>query len=255
MEDAAARREFGGAGISIDRLDLSCLVGNYIKLFSRQFPGKLLRSKVLSANENRVHVNSGGESGLLKSLVTNQKLVVQVPYKDQEISFKARLERTEGGRCYLRFEERAVPLSQRKFLRISDTLTVKLAALPVLTFNRRNLTHLRWVETGTINFSSGGVMISLPGGLERHVKLLLNVDIASELFPPLVAGEVRHCFQSEETAYRVGVEFAVRESVGSMFPRVAIDQLPSAALGYSASDREKLNKRIVAGSPLRSPAP
>jgi len=240
--------------IEIGQLDLAHLVGNYIKLYSSQLPGKMLRSKVLSATHRQILVNAGGEQDILAKLVNRQSVVVQFPYKGQDISVRAQLNRSEGGRCYFELPEKATPLSQRKFLRVSEHRTVKLARLPGGTIGRDGLKRLRWVETETVNYSSGGVLLSLPGSIDRDVRLLLNIDLAEDLLPPLVVGRVRHWFQGDESRVRVGVEFVVREVMARLFPPSSMDRFPEAAMRYSARDREKLNKKIVTGTTPTAPS-
>lgn len=255
MSGTTPRSDLDLKGIDISRLDLSRLVGKYVRLFSSQFPGKVLRAKVLSASENQILVNSGTENDLLKTLVNRQKIIVQFPYKGQDVSINAQLNRSEGGRSYFVFDKRAVPLSQRKFIRVNVQRSVKMAAFPVLTFNRKSLTKLRWLETGSINISSGGILVGLNGPLERDARLLMNIEMADELFPQLVVGQVRHSFQSEETSFRVGVEFIVREMLGSAFPQTMIEQLPPVVQSYTGVNREKLNKKILAGKVHADPEP
>ena len=255
MSDKAPRSDLDLKGIDISRLDLSRLVGKYVRLFSKQFPGKVLRAKVLSTSEHQILVNSGTDNDMLNTLVNRQTIIIQFPYKGQDVSINAQLNRSDGGRSYFVFEERAVPLSQRKFVRVNAHRSVKMAAFPVLTFNRKSLTKLRWLETDTINVSSGGLLIGMSGPMERDARLLMNVEMHDELFPQLVVGQVRHSFQSEETSFRVGIEFVVREMLGSAFPQNMIEQLPPVVQSYTGVNREKLNKKILAGSIQTEPVP
>ena len=255
MSEPVPKSDLEMKGVDITRLDLSRLVGKYVRLFSSQFPGKVLRAKVLSTSDNQILVNSGTDNDMLNTLVNRQKIVIQFPYKGQDVSISARLNRSEGGRSYFRFDEKAVPLSQRKFVRVSTERSVKMAAFPVLTFNRKSLTKLRWLETDSINISSGGVLVGLNGPLERDARLLMNIEFGDELFPQLVVGQVRHSFQSEETSFRVGIEFIVREMLGSAFPQNMIEQLPPVVQSYTGVNREKLNKKILAGKWQTEPEP
>jgi hypothetical protein len=240
-------------GIEIDRLELSQLVGKYVKLYSPQFPGKVLKPKVISIQDGQIMISGGGETDATNNLVNNQIVVLQFPYKEQEITSNARLRRSAAGRCYLEFGCRVVPLSQRRFKRVYESRSVKLAAIPVRAFSRRSLAALRWVETQSLNFSSGGVMISLPSILERDATVLLNLGVVHELLPPLLLGQVRHCFQFEETGFRVGIEFLVREVLSKQLRPSVLDELPAATKDYTARKREKLNKDILAGKSLDQP--
>ena len=242
------------AVIGMDRIDLSHLVGKYISLFSSQYPGQTLRTKVLSIRDLRIQINAGGEADRVAQLVNRQGVVVQFLYKGQDISVRAQLDRSEGGRCNLDLMDKATPLSRRKFRRVNEPVAAKVAALPGTAFTRETLKRLRWMETQTVDLSSSGVQLSLPGVLERDNRMLLNLELAVDLLPALVLGRVRHWFQAEDNRYRIGVEFIVREMVKRLFPPSTVGQIPQVALGYSAQDREKLNKEIVAGAKLKEPA-
>ena len=111
------------------------------------------------------------------------------------------------------------------------------------------------MQTNSANFSSGGLLLHLPGFLERDVRLLLNVNIVDELFPPLVMGQVRYCYQDPEANHQAGVEFIVREVAQRVFPKSTLTQLPPVVMQYSVMNREKLNKKIVSGVPLKQLAP
>ncbi len=252
MVKAVTDSEMGSTSVCTDRLELTRLVGQSVKLYSKQFPGRTLRSKVLSAGNHRILVKSGGPSDLLISLVNHQKVIVQFPYKGQEISVNARLKRSDGGRCYFEFDERAVPLSQRRFLRLRRDCLVKLAAISVKANYRQKLSNLRWVESNTDNFSSGGLLLNVPGFLENGVTLLLNVDIEDDLFPPLVLGRVRYCYQDEEAGFKAGVEFLVKDMVNRLLPRSVLGQLPTIVLNYSVTAREKLNRKLQVVRPWKN---
>src|SRR5690606_21248548 len=87
-------------GVATADLDFSRLVGRHIPVFSEQFPGKKMSTKVLAYAEGELLVNSAGNDGLIDSLIDRQTLIVQFPYKGQEISVRARIKRTQAGRCY-----------------------------------------------------------------------------------------------------------------------------------------------------------
>ena len=52
-----------------------------------------------------------------------------------------------------------------------------------------------------------------------------------------------------------GVEFIVREVAQRVFPKSTLTQLPPVVMQYSVTNREKLNKKIVSGAPLKQLAP
>lgn len=230
-------------------LDLSYLVGREINLFSDQCPGKEMRTRVVSITGRQMLVDGVGRQNAIENLVNNQHVVIQFPYKGQDVSVKAVLKRTAGGRCTFHLEEKVVPLSQRRHRRIDLATEVRLAPFPMSTFSRKNLARLRWIGTSTKNFSSGGVLLDVPGYLERDVYLLVNITLKDAVFPNLILAQVRHCHPGQENKYRVGVEFVTKEVAGRILPPTTARELPPVVFSYSVIDRERLNKMIQAWTP------
>ena len=231
------------------KLDLSYLVGREVGVFCDQFPGKEIKGRVHSAQDRQLEIEGGSKNHHLENLVNNQSVILQFPYKGQTVSVRALLRRTTGGRCLFLMEEKIIPLSQRRHRRIEINRNAKLAAIPMSTFVRAKLPHLRWLETTTLNFSSGGALIEIPSYLEKGVYLLVHVDVKSELLPMLVLAQVRHCYSAEVGRFSTGVEFVVREVAGKSVSPTAMKELPPASLSYSVIDREKLNKVIQGWTP------
>jgi hypothetical protein len=230
-------------------LDLSYLVGREINLFSEQCPGKEMKTRVVSITGRQMLVDGVGRQNALENLVNNQHVVIQFQYKGQDVSVKAILRRTAGGRCTFHLDEKVVPLSQRRHRRIDLNTVVRLAPFPMSTFSRKNLARLRWIGTSTQNFSSGGALLDIPGYLERDVFLLMNLSLKQEMFPALVLGQVRHCHPTVENKFRVGVEFVTKETANRILPQTTARELPSVVFSYSAVARERLNKIIQAWTP------
>lgn len=230
-------------------LDLSGLVGHEISLFTEQMPGRELHGRVVSVHDRQIHLDGQNRRNDLENLVNNQNVVIKFPYKGETVSVRATLRRTTGGRCFFLMEEKVMPLSQRRHVRVQFVKPVKLAPFPITTFAKKNLAHLRWIETDTINFSSGGVLIEIPSKLEKEVFLILNIEVQHEAFPTLILGQVRHTYPSETGRFNTGIEFVVAEAAKRVVPALTARELPAPVLQYTAHNRERLNKHIQAGMP------
>lgn len=234
-------------GFESFRLELSLLVGQELRVYSEQYPGLALMTRVQAVKERELQINQGGPENRLDDLIDNQQIILQFSYRGQKIAVKALFKKTSGGRCYLTLDEKVVPLSQRKFRRIGLINTVKLAAFPLKAFNSRIISRLRWKETETINFSSGGVLLNTTSFLEPGTYMLLNIGLSETSFPPLVLGRVCHCSPAMETSFRTGLEFIVKERGEQLVSAADRKHLPAAIFTYTSVDREKLNKLIKAG--------
>ena len=245
---AASETKTPGAGsqrFAVTRLDTSELVGRSVIIFTEQFPGRMLRSRVLSTANGQVELDSGSRFAAIENLVNHQQVILQFAYRGQEISVKAQLKRSSGGRCFLQMGDEVTPLSQRRFYRAHMTVPVRLAAYPKVVFRPTELSRLRWIQTETVNISSGGSLLEVPTLLQKDVLLMLNLDFKRIALPQLLLGRVRHCFPTEQQAFQVGVEFVVRDDAQRLFGNSRRRQLPPSVFAYTRSDRELLNRRIL----------
>ncbi|MBU0983196.1 MAG: PilZ domain-containing protein [candidate division Zixibacteria bacterium] len=226
-------------------LDYSVLVGRSIRIYSRQFAGQALESKVLSVTDGRLLVESGVRHQQIGCLVNNQTTVLRFEYKGQEIAVRAQLQRTAGGRCYFRLSQDVAPLAQRRFQRRDLPFAVRLATFPRAGYRHRNLANLRWLQTELVNFSSGGVLVDVPAVLSVDVMLLMNIEAPMLDLPQLLLGQVRHCHPTEDLHFRAGVEFVVRETCRKIFSVDQMRAFPSSLFAYTSRDREVLNKKLI----------
>lgn len=232
--------------VDSSRFDFSLLVGHELTLFSEQFPGKPLKSKVILANDREITIDRSGGSGLVDNLVSNQKVTIRVPYKGQQVAVPATLKRSAGGTCKMILGDRVVPLLRRRFTRVVMSRLVKLAMVPVATFNPEKLARLRWLETVTINISPGGTLIDFSCCLESPTYLFMNIDLNEFSFPALVLGQVRYSLPVETGHFHVGVEFVVKETRHAHFPLATLKHLPRVVFEYSEAQRSELNNKLTA---------
>ncbi len=228
------------------QFDFSQLVGHNLMLFSKQFPGRSLKSRVVLVSDREITIDRSGSSGLIDSLVNNQKVTIQVDYKGQQVAVPATLRRNATGACKIILGEKVVPLRRRRFTRVTMSCPVKLAAVPVATFNPQKLAHLRWLETVTINVSPGGTLIDFTSRLESPTYLFMNIALKDFSFPSLVLGQVLYSLPGETGHFHVGVEFIVREIRQRRFPRITLKRLPPEVFEYNEAQRRKLNNNLAA---------
>ncbi len=238
--------ESGPEQISLKQLDMTCLLGHKITLYSDQFPGRPLASRVIATTGHTVSLDRSGGSGLVNNLVSNQRLTVKLIYKDEEIAIRGTLKKVDGGRCQVIFDDTVQPLFRRRFPRVFYHCPIKLASVRLQTFSRERLALLRWMETDAINISGGGVLLGLSAYLEKPTYLLLNVDCELVPFPPLLLGQVCHCKQSDIGRFHIGIEFLPREDQEEQLSPTIISQLPPILSDYDGVRRVLLSKRLMA---------
>ncbi len=232
--------------IDASLFDFSLLVGRELTLFSEQFPGKPLKSRVIVANSREISIDRSGGSALIDNLISNQKIIIRVEYKGQQLAVPATLKRSDGGKCRILLGEKVVPLSRRRFARALISRPVKLAAMPVSTFHRSKLARLRWLETVTLDISGGGVLIDFSSCLACPTYLFLHLDLGEFPFPPLMLGQALYSLPRNNGGYYTGLEFIIRENRERHFRPNTLSQLPPVVFKYGKAKRIELNKRIQA---------
>lgn len=239
-------------GFSLSRLDLSHLVGFQIKVFSEQFPGKELFTRVVASSGQRLTTEGGQRHEAIDNLVNRQQVILQFPYRGQAVSVRARLQKTAGGRCNFELEGSATPLSQRRFYRVNLDSLVNLAPFPASGILSRKLSKLRWMETRALDFSAGGTLVAVPTKLHDSVRLLVNIQQDQFSFPSLVLAKVRHSYQYDEILCRAGIEFVTRELANRIFSPFQMSEMPPTLFTYSNHRREMLNRAVKEWSTTRN---
>ena len=130
--------------VDVARFDLSLIAGRDITLFTEQFPGKPLRTRVELATERELTVWRESGKGPLGNLASGQRVVVQVGYKGQDLNMPAVLKPADTGGYRLQLGSRVMPLRRREFTRIDYAAAVKMAVMSATTFRRARLSRLRW---------------------------------------------------------------------------------------------------------------
>lgn len=232
--------------IDISKIDISSTVGHKITLFSDQFAGQSLISRIVVATGNTISLDRSGGFGLVDNLVNNQKVIVKLDYKGEEIAILGTLKRVNRGGCKVQFDDKVQPLFRRRYPRAFLHCPINLAAVPIQSFSSSRLSKLRWMITNTVNLSGGGALLDFSSYLESTTYLFMNIDFKEILFPSLLLGQVCHCQQMEDGHFHIGVEFIPREEQERHFSTTVVRQLPTALATYDDVQRFLLSKKIVA---------
>ncbi|MCK4633150.1 MAG: PilZ domain-containing protein [candidate division Zixibacteria bacterium] len=238
-------KSFERSEIDTTQLDLSQLVGYEIVIFSEQFPGKKLTSKIISSSNKEVTIGRSGGGGLVDDLVSRQNVYAQFDYRGQRVAVRGMVRRTGGGKCKLILESQMVPLLRRQFNRMAIDSTIRMAVVPTSGFSCIKLEKLRWLETRTLNVSGGGALFTHSSQLGESACLLVNMNVEDIAFPPLMTARVRHTNPNETGSYQVGIEFVVKETFRKSIPSGVVSQVPAAALCYSSNARITINEQIT----------
>ena len=232
--------------IASDQLDLSTVVGHDVTIYSRQFPGKPLQSKVILVTQNIISLDRSGSGGQIDSLVNNQRVTVKLDYKDEPIAITAVLKRSSGGRCNIILDEHVTLLARRRFARIPVDRPTKFAVIPSAPAKRGQIGRLRWLPSTTTDISGGGVLVHLTASLENLSYILLTIDMEDLPLPALIVGQVRYTYTTENGRIATGVEFIVREEKDKHASAGLTHTLPPIVFEYTAALRESIDGQIKA---------
>ncbi len=230
--------------VCVQDLDLSQMVGFQVRLFSKQFPAKDLYVRIGAAVGRRLVAESTQRNDIIDNLVNHQTVVLQFQYRGEDISVRAKIQKSNGGRCAFDLEDKATPLSQRRFLRVNLKHKVNLAPFPSSGVLGRKLDKLRWMETDLVNFSAGGALLTVPTILNDTVRLIVNVQVSEFEFPQLLLAKVCHGYQYDEFNCRAGIEFVTRERAERMLSPFQMAEMPPVLFSYSGQRRDGLNRDI-----------
>lgn len=231
--------------VVLDGLDFSTLVGKEILIFSEQFAGQPLKSRVVLVKDRTISADRSGNGGRIDSLVNNQVVTLRFYYKGEPVAIRGTLKKSQGGNCNIILEERAKPLALRKFKRFDISVPVKMTKLTINTFDKNKIGKLRWIEAKTTNISAGGMLLELTGYLEAETFLVLNMAIQYVEFPALVLGQIRYCDKVDNARYRTGVEFITKEMSQNKLEPAFFKKLPDVVLEYNNSKRASVSESLI----------
>jgi len=237
----------GGEEVTFDteKLDLSSLVGRPIVVYSEQFPGKPLKTRIIECSGQTISLDRGGAERNVDNLVNNQRVTIKFEYKGQTITAEALLKRHGGGKCRVMMGEKAIPLVRRRFYRAKLNLIARLAVLHAPSFHASKLKKLRWIEAESADISGGGILLDLTSRLEADTKLFVSVEHDKFEFPALMLGTVRHCSQPVTGHFYTGVEFLTPESAREAVPEATLAALPKTVLQFTSQLRAELNRQLI----------
>ncbi len=228
------------------QMDLSLLVGHEIVIFSDELENQSIRNKIIMASDRTLSLDRGTSAGLINRLTNDQKVSVQFDYKGQRMSVDANFRRSEGGRCTISLEKRAVPLMRRRFRRFACTMPVRCAVVPAPALAASRLQQLRWMLTDSLNISSGGIQILLPTMISADTYIFVNLPSDDFDFPSLLIGQVRYSHPMENYSYSIGIEFITSEQRDKHFSPAVLERLPRVVFQFTQSKRTQLDKKISA---------
>jgi len=215
-------------------------MGCELKIQSEQFPGILLTTKVVGIYEDNLLIDRSGSNGLVDDLINNQKILVHVVYKGEPVVFDSKIVSPMKGRMYIPLSQNLRPEINRAFERVALQTDVRLAYFNNASISTARLSHLKWIETKSINVSGGGVMVELPIDLTSDYYLIMHLGLNHHEIPQLLLGQVRHS-NSVGNKYSVGVEFIIKETYKSFLPMSLIRNLPKKIFEFGEIGRKKLD--------------
>ncbi|MEA3296433.1 MAG: hypothetical protein U9R56_01040 [candidate division Zixibacteria bacterium] len=200
--------------------------------------------KVIQASDNIIMVDHSN-TDCTNSLISNQQVIVRFQNRGQMVSVLGVLKAMGNGKSLITLNDKVVPLNRRRFVRHKLIRPMRLAVLPIASFQKQKMSQLRWIQTDTINCSGGGTLIDLSNYIESKTYLLTNIEFEVVSIPPLVIGLVRHCCQPTIGHFHIGIEFLVREILNKHLSPDIMKNLPSVVFEYTTAKQQELEMQFV----------
>lgn len=140
----------------------------------------------------------------------------------------------------------------RQFTRCKGNYSVQCALMPKTTIHPIRYNRLKWLHTHSVNFSSGGIMITLPEKLKIGSYLLLNIETDIDKFPDLAVGQIRYCIYKGPFDFFAGLKFITNERKENHFPNITLDRLPKDFFEYDNITRNEIENKIKDELQIRS---
>lgn len=140
----------------------------------------------------------------------------------------------------------------RQFTRCNSNFSVKCAIMPKITIHPLRFTRLRWLQTESANFSSGGILVNLPEKINVGSYLLLNIETELNNFPNITIGQVRYCTYKRPFEFKTGLKFIINERKEIHFSNLAINRLPKDFFEYDNYKRNEIENIIKEELYIRS---
>lgn len=233
-------------GIDSELIDLPSLVGREITLFSEQFPGVPLSSRVVQASNLTLLIDRSKNVDRFDVLINNQQVILQFSYRGEQVSITAVLKRKPNGSCSLLLGNKVLPLTPRRFRRYLIPRQIRLAVLQVIASRARILNKLRWMETSTINLSCGGLMLDMNCMFRNETALLINIEAQEFSIPKLLVAQVRHYHQDRDSNFKIGIEFLMKKESQICIKGSALSGLPPVVFEYDSDLRSEIDRKLSA---------
>ncbi len=230
--------------ITLDKgnVDFSLLVGREVLLITEQFPGKVLRTRVIGVKGNNLIIDRSGSGGLINQLICRQHIEVHFLYKDQPMVFHSVVSIPREGKIEIPIADDLNPKVRRKFVRYDYGREIKLTYFDMAHIKTARLNKLKWMETGTLNIGGGGMLIEIPTVLTRENYVIFNLGLEEIGLPKLMVGRVRHCQRDGRAGVRAGVEFLIKEELGETVPAFLMKSLSDILIQFDAIKRMELTR-------------
>jgi len=233
-------------GIDAELIDLASLVGRDVIIFSEQFPGIPLSSRVVLANSSTLLIDRSKNVDRFDLLLNNQQVLLQFGYRGEQVSITAVLKRKPNGSCSLLLGTKVLPLTSRKYRRYMVSRSARLAVLQIMASKVRELNQLRWMETLTTNLSCGGLMLDMNCMFRNDTPLLINIEAQEFCIPKLLVAQVRHYHQAGNGHFKIGIEFLMKEEGQVCLKGSALSGLPSSVFEYDSHLRNEIDRKLLA---------
>lgn len=144
-------------------------------------------------------------------------------------------------------DERIVESNRRSARRLPLAIQTVYVPISDLSLTSGQLSNLKWRRCTTLDFSSGGLLLSIPVQAPANSYFLLNLEIDTFEGPLFVFGQVRWIGKSDgpKPEYNCGVQFIPSELLLHHFSKRAMTMMTPMLLGFTRKKQIELDQYLA----------
>ncbi len=173
---------------------------------------------------------------------------VTVTFVIDEVLYEARAQYLAENNQHreLIVDERVIESNRRNNSRLPLGVEAVYVPISSLSLTSGQLSHLKWRRCRTLDFSSGGALLTMPVQAPENTYFLLNLEIESFDGPLFVFSQLRWITKGNgpKTPFQCGLQFIPTENLPQHFSKPALAVMPPMMLGFTKKKQSELDRYL-----------
>lgn len=217
-----------------------------IKLSNPNSANSVYTAKILSVNDNQLQINLPKNIDGNGYLRTSTRVLVNFVLNGILYESGAEYDADNNSARVLTIDEDIDEANRRLADRLPLKIETTYTAISDLSMSSGQFSHLRWKRCQTVDFSSGGILLSTSLQPDVGSYFLLNLEIEMFSGPLFVFGQVRWSAKSGygKSGCSCGIMFIPADDLHAHFSQQSMANLPPMMLAFTAKRQQKLDQYL-----------